>query len=728
MTLGRYILGFCALLAVFGSLGAGALALRTMLLGEWRGAAARLAEAVLALGLLVVELELLGTVGLFSAIPIVVVSSAVGFGTRAWVAGRAGERPRRLVRAGFSASEIVAGGFALAVAGVVIAEWAGLSLQSFDSGIVGADSLAYHLPWAASFAQTHQIISIRYTDIEWLTGFYPATSELIHGLGIVLMGSDLLSPGINLVWLALFLLAAWCVGQPRGLGPASMVGGAIALCPPMMFFSTAGSADSDAAAAFFVMAAVALWVNAAPRAEHGSPLKIRFDAHRAGVRELTTTQTLRPIALLPGAIATGLALSVKLNVVGPALLITAGVIVWARPGLRLRVAKVWLLGTAGAGGYWFLRNIVAVGNPLPYFSFGVLPTPSPPPTQAHNNYAITDYLTYPRILKDLFTKALAQGLGPWWVVIVVAAVLGGALCVASGPDRLTRVLGVIALGSIAAYILTPGSASGPWGHPRGFMLNLRYIAPALALAFTATPLAAPLGGRRIRWLVLAGLGAIFTATVALGRLWNGYDLAGQIFTAGLFLLLGLIVVLVPAPRLLRLGPPVRRLALATALVVLVLASAAGGYSGERDYQNGRYTQMGVRSVRAVWLWARSLRHQRIALAGTLGWYFGYPLFGPDDSNRVVYVGHHGPHGAFSLISSCREWREDLNAGHYRYVVTSASRTMWTGALRPSPEGAWTRSDPAAKLLFPSAPKATAAVYELTGKLDPNGCARVSGTG
>ena len=37
---------------------------------------------------------------------------------------------------------------------VAIAAWGALTIQSYDLGIRGFDSLWYHLPWAASFAQT----------------------------------------------------------------------------------------------------------------------------------------------------------------------------------------------------------------------------------------------------------------------------------------------------------------------------------------------------------------------------------------------------------------------------------------------------------------------------------------------------------------------------------------------------------------------------------------------
>ena len=52
----------------------------------------------------------------------------------------------------------------------VIAEWAALTIQSYDVGIRGFDSLWYHLPWAASVrADRASITGLRFTDVEYLT-------------------------------------------------------------------------------------------------------------------------------------------------------------------------------------------------------------------------------------------------------------------------------------------------------------------------------------------------------------------------------------------------------------------------------------------------------------------------------------------------------------------------------------------------------------------------------
>ena len=55
-------------------------------------------------------------------------------------------------------------------------------------------------------------------------------------------------------------------------------------------------------------------------------------------------------------------------------------------------------------------------------------------------------------------------------------------------------LGLVALVSLAAYLITPETAAGPAGDPAGFAFNLRYAAPALALSLAVLPARA--GARR----------------------------------------------------------------------------------------------------------------------------------------------------------------------------------------------------------------------------------------
>ena len=143
----------------------------------------------------------------------------------------------------------------------MLAEWSAPALQSYDVGVRTFDSLWYHLPWAASFAQTGHIAPLRFTDVEYLTAFYPATAEMLHGLGIVLLRHDTLSPALNLLWLGGTLLAAWCIGGSRRAGAAAVLGVALLMATPMMNTSQAGGAAQrrgrrvfPAGAAAFVLA------------------------------------------------------------------------------------------------------------------------------------------------------------------------------------------------------------------------------------------------------------------------------------------------------------------------------------------------------------------------------------------------------------------------------------------------------------------------------------------
>jgi hypothetical protein len=740
VTAGRYAVGFAALIIVLGSIALGAVSLRARLLPEWRGALARLAEFVLGFALLIGILEVLGAVGLFRLVPIVVACVVVGGGLRAWslrgapgppgVPGASGApappgppTPRR-PRAPDPVLVV-----ALIAAAAVLAEWAVPTLSSYDTGIRSFDSLWYHLPWAASFAQTGRVTSLHFTDVEYLTAFYPATSELLHGLGIVLLGRDTLSPALNLGWLSLTLLATWCIGARRGLGPATMTGAALALATPMLRISQGGTAANDIPGVFFLLAAVALVVAADPVAADpvaadpvaADPVAadpVAADPMAADPGEADPEQArARPVAPLAlAAIAAGLAVSVKLSLLAPVLALTLGTILVVRRGRRGRVAAAWIPALILSGGYWYVRNLIAVGNPLPWLGLGVFATPASP-LQQHTGFATVHYVTDTSIWSRFFEPGLAAGLGPWWVAVVALAVLGPLLCLLARAERTTQLLGFVALVSLAAYLITPETAAGPAGDPSGFAFNLRYAAPGLTLALAVTPLAPWLGRARVREATLAVLVLLLAATLAEGRLWNGGYVAGAVIVGAAAL--AALGVTIARPR----RPPARAVVAGAAIATLA-AVAFAGYAGQRHYLRGRYAfEPGVSSLSRLWAWARGIHHARVALVGTFGGFFSYPLLGLDDSNRVQYLAHRGPHGSFTPIRSCRAWRTAVDAGRYRYVVTTPARDPWhPRGLQYSPEGGWTASDPAARVVFRQvAHGQPISVFALTGPLAPDRC-------
>jgi hypothetical protein len=705
VSIGRYLLGVASLIVVCGSLGLAALAIRRRYLPDWSGAPARLAEAVTALALLTATIELLGAIGLFRLGPIVAASVLIGFGT-ARALGRAQDAHARAARGdGLRPAQRpapAATAVAIAAAAAVITEWAAPTLQSYGVGIRSFDSLWYHLPWAASFAQTGQITPLRFTDVEYLTSFYPAIAESFHGLGIVLLSRDTLSPGLNLIWLGLALLAAYCIGRPRGLGPHTLTAAALAMATPMIYFSQAGSAANDVVGVFFLLAAVALVVNAGGRSF--------------------------PFAL--AAVSAGLALAVKLSMLAPVLALTVGVLAGSPRGRRRASGLLWVGPLLLAGSFWYVRNLIAVGNPLPWLSLPALSTPAVT-LQAHTAFSVAHYLTNTQILSRVFEPGLAAGLGRWWAVVLALAVIGPVLCLLPSSDGTTRMLGLVALASLGAYLVTPETAAGPAGRPLGFAFNLRYAAPALTLSLAILPLAPVLGAARRAGVVLAGLGIVLVAMLAQARLWPSRHLPGALALGVAVAVLAILLgpgrpAAARALRALRAlgGRRRRRLAAFAAVAALLAAGTATAYSWQRHYLRGRYAfAPGVSYLANVWALFREVHDARVGLVGTYGGFFSYPLFGVDDSNRVQYVAQRGPHGSFTPIRSCRRWRTAVNAGRFRYLVLTPARDPWhPRALGPSPEGTWTASDPAARLLYSRrAAGQTIAVYELRGALDPSAC-------
>jgi len=699
-TVARYALGVAALAVIFASLAIAAVAIRRRFLPGWSSAPARLAETVIGLTVLIAILELLGAVGLFRLGPVVIACLLVGLASlRSASVGPGGPvRSRSELR-----GPILLGVLAVLAAATVIAEWGALTVQSYDVGIRGFDSLWYHLPWAASFAQTGNIVSLRFTDVEYLTPFYPATAEAVHGLGIVLLGRDTLSPGLNLVWLVLVFLAAYCIGRPRGAGAGALLGAAVAMATSMMDYSQAGSAANDVVAVFFLLAAVAFLMND------------RED----------------PAALVLAAIAAGLAVGVKLTVVGPVLGLTIGVVAIAPRGERLRTAGLWLGPLLLAGGYWYVRNLIAVGNPLPWTSLGgLLPTPAPA-LQQSTGFSVAHYLTSGHFWSAFAQPALASGLGRWWWALLAGAVLGPILCLLPArPSRpsgsnyrhaevsshaTVRMLGAVALFSLLAYLVTPETAAGPAGDPLGFAFNLRYLAPALTLSLVVLPLAPALSAPAVRASLAVALAAALVATVAQPALWPAHVPGAVLIAVATVLVLGALVGLVRVAR-----PPIA-IALAA---ILALAGAAAGYGLQRHYLRGRYAyQPGVSYLAPVWALFRHIHDARVGVVGTFGGFFAYPLYGLDLSNRVQYVAERGAHGSFTPITTCARWRAQVNSAHLNYLLTTPARDPWhPKVLSYSPENAWTATDPAAQPVYrETALGQPIVLYRIRGPLDPSGC-------
>jgi hypothetical protein len=670
---------------------AAATRVRSRRLPGWSGPPAWLADLLLGLALVLWIAELLGTFGAFRELPFVLAVVVVGVAIRGLVppAPAAPGALRRLPPA--PPPGALAKATALLVAGLVIAHWSVSVRVALDAGITNFDSTWYHGPFAAQFAQGHSTFDLDFIAPQFLAWFYPANSELLHGVGILTFSRDNLSPLINAGWLAGTLLAAWCIGRPYGVGPLSLVGAAIVLDAGALA-DQAGSMRNDIAAIFFLTAAAALAVNA-----------------RVSEREHWPA----PGALVLIGLAAGLAAGVKLNYLIPALALAAGLVAISTPGTRRRAAAAVGIPLLAGCGYWYLRNLVHAGNPFPWVkSLG--PVALPAPEQAlggRRQESVLGYLFDGSIWRHWFFPGLHHSLGWLWPVMLGLAMLALVVCLWRREDPVVRVLGAVGLLAAVAWIASPASAAGPSGMPLSFQSGLRYLAPALILGLALLPVVAEAerGPRSTPVLVLLLL--MLACADASGAPWYSGYVAGAIAVAVAAVA---AVALLGSWRLARLPRP----ALAAASVGIVLLAVGAGWVEQRRYLDHRYAdpQFAAPGLDAAFRWARGLDDRRIATTATRQ----YPLWGTQLSNQVRFAGLHRPHAGFVRASNCLQWRRQLNAGHYDYVVASLDRIEPGGPAFPR-EAAWTR-DPNATVVLREAPTV---VFRIDGSLAIPGCDRLS---
>ncbi|HEX8958642.1 MAG TPA: hypothetical protein VF770_02350 [Solirubrobacterales bacterium] len=530
------------------------------------------------------------------------------------------------------------------------------------TGMTGFDSTWYHGPLAANFFQSGNTWDLHFIAPQFLSWFYPANAEIFHAVGMLAFHRDLLSPLLNLGWLIGCLFAVWCIGRPFGVAPWSLALGAIALSVPALA-DQAGEARNDLAATFFLLAAAAIALNArAARPEGGRGLP-------AG-------------ALAIAGLAAGLAAGTKLNFLPPAAVLVVGLAVIASRGGRWRALGVAGLAALAGGGYWYLRNLAHSGSPLPWLRH-LGPISLPGPTQAlggRQGHSVLSYLGDGSVWSQWFLPGLHDGLSALWPLLAALALAGLLLCLGRRAGPVLRVLALAGLAAGIAWLVSPTSAEGPPGVPRGFESGLRYLAPVLALGLALLPASPPLRDRLRRWRLgtAAGRGS------GAGR-----------------------VPVKAVPRN-RLGVAVVALAL--------LAAVAIGYPVERHYLRSRYAhpELTTKGLDAAYSWARSISGARIATTATRQ----YPLFGTDLSDHVQFVGIERPHGGFVAPATCRAWRRALDAGNYGYAVVSRDR-IEPGKPAYPPQARWTEG-PGATIVLRKPPTV---VFQLTHPLDPSACRR-----
>jgi hypothetical protein len=703
----------------FVPIGVASFAWRARLLPAWTGAVARLAEIVIGLATVIFASEVLGAVHLFRAAAMVPVLACVG--AAGWYLSR-----RVTQRVVVAEEDVALEGTdprtnrprmrlaGLVAVSVVAADWGARTVDAYRHGMTTADTLWYHLPFAARFVQQGTIVPLHYIDSEPVTVFFPANSELIHALGMMFMGNDVWSPLVNLGWASLALLAGWCIGRPYGVAPVTLSGVAALLVTPGLVATQPGGAYDDIVGMALILSCSAL---------------------------LITAVTIGGPSRLPGqsvaALAAGLALGTKFTLIAPVGALTVGVWVLARRGRRLTEGGIWLLLVALPGGFWYFRNLAAVGNPLPSLNIKLGPLALPGPAIGTPTPTVAHFLFNGSAWRHYFLPGLRLSFGPAWWALLALAGAGLILGAVSGPGRMPKMLGWVGLATGVAFLISPQYLT-ILGAPVNFVYNVRYADPAVVLGLVLLPII-PVVRRDWRpSLVLAGYVGILAVTQLDGTIWP-IDLLAQRFAApigGTDSLVGLML----GVAVLGLGSALFRIRHARsrwrpsflATVAVSVALLASGFALQQEYLRNRYTGA---STPSYVTWAQHVSNARIAVAGDYT-QIQYEMYGPDLTNYVQYVGQSEAHGGYAPITTCRNWRQAINAGHYGYVLASTglvSRRIQVFGT-PFSYTIWTSTDPASTLIrrdilvipgVPGYPGSTKYVgfslFRIHGRLDPATC-------
>jgi hypothetical protein len=707
VSFGEYLFGVIGLAAVAIPMALAAVRLRRRLLPAWEGAPARLSEAVLGIAVFIILLELLGAFGIL--IPGVLIPAAllVGIGIYYgfWVDyGAEGATPPPA-----PSIPTIQTVLALGAATFVAAHWATGLQDVWGRGPLTFDSLWYHGPFAARIADTGSVWGMHFTDPLYLNWFYPENSELFHAAGIVLFDRDIASPLVNFGWLGITLLAAWCIGRPYGVAPLSLTAVAIAMDTGPMVPREAGTLANDTAPIALVLAAMAILINA------------------WATRAPSARERRAPLGpLLVAGLAMGLALGTKLTVSGVTAVMAVGVVFLVPKQLRWKAFWIFVGGVAAVAGFWFLRNLIHSGNPLPWLrQIGPIDLPGPNRgLLGRHDFNVAHYLfSNPdtHIWRTYFLTPIENLLGPLWFLILGGAAGGAILAVWRPRSPAVRLAGVIAIAAAIAYIFTPLTAAGPEGTPRAFGINLRYLVPGISLGLALLPLEPRLTPPRLRVpLLLGGLIALFFTSFYSDShvAWTG-DFASPFWAV----VIGIVLIGAPIGLAL-LGR--RSVALAgLAGVVLALAVAAVGWERHDDYFANRYDRARDFDFHldAAVRWAKPTSGLRIGVVGTSGAYNQYGLYGDDLENYVQYIGRHLPEADFRSIEDCIGFRQAVNDGDYDYVVTTPTLDLNDpDHVTPSPEAGWIEGDPAATQVLRSD---QVVVFRINGDLSPAGCAQAN---
>ena len=751
---------------IVASLGTGAFYLRALLVPGWTGALGRLAEFVLGLSALVVIAELIGLVGLLEELPLVLACAIVGLGAAFWARPRVDEPEHGESPAVRSSTVMLV--IAVAASALVVAHWAEPTQEALDTGMYYQDTTWYHMSFSGRFAQTGEVGPLHLTDPLKLTAwYYPQNSELLHAIPMVAMDTDFLSPLVNLGWLAVALLAAWCIGRPYAVGTATLLGGAVVLDSEMFVGSQAGNAPNDIAGLFFLLCVIAFLVNGAataratpriagaaeppasephpevplaadggpgfdPRADEDHPQQgVVADVPVAGDPRVLAGVGSGPLLL--AGLAAGLGIGTKITLLAAIGFLTLGVAYLGGREGWWKALGFWLGGMLVTAGFWYGRNFFFALNPFPQIEkIGPINLPGPDqggfyPREPHS---LSEYYNDPGVWADYFFPPLKDGLGPLWPLIFAFVAAGLVFALFRGGSKLMRVLAATGIFAAIAYVFTPLTASGGLGQPTGFEANLRYVAPAMIIGLTITPLVPALRRRPWPWILIGVFGLFILQGTLRFSITGGFDIdASPSWNYGHLdesIELALLLVAVPALIVAGARAGIGRWVLTAFGVAALALTIVIGDTQREEFLEERYEasvapvlEAGFRSTpewKPLQVFGKRTSDSRIGVVGRASAFGQYFFYGDDLSNHVQYLGEELRRGTFRQIDNCQDFRRIVNEGDYDYIVVTPRIRRETSI---PPELFWAGDDKIVKKNVSSG--GLAGVFRVDGELDPSTC-------
>ena len=688
MTTLRFFAGLLAIIAVVVPAGAVGWTVQARL--PARDPALRaLAAVVAAVTVPLLAGQLLGAVGLFRIGPLIVGTALVAAGAvaalRRWAPPPTEGAPAgptvtlAELRQAYPRWLLLG---IVVVVGAITVRWISSALGTFAFGISDPDSVQYHLPFAAEFAKTGWTTRFHPLFPDPTQLFYTANSELLQSMGLLAMGRDVVAPIANVLWFAVLLLAGWCAGIRDRAAPLTLLLAAFVGGLPIITYTNSGTALSDISMLACLTAGIALWRNA-----DGDPRWTFL-----------------------GALGLGLAVGMKLTALPTAGMLGIAIVLLAGPKQRARMLGLVLAAASLGCAFWFLRNLIRTGSPLPSVHLPLLPRTELPLVDEMGR-SVSQYLFDGDVWESTLWPGLRFFFG-WAGLVAVAAVglLGAGLLRARQDRTLMALVAVGAVGAVS-YLFVPATAWGEEGEPilLLFSVNLRYLLPAAIVLATAGTIAIAHHWER----GALALGAVLVVAVGVEGfvyrdIWYPRDSHTLQAVLAVAALLGLAVAIhrygrqvVSSPRFL----PV-------ASVVAVALLAVGGLVGasRARLQISNRDRSGDRPMWQV--------IQNIPPGSRIG-YFGlgdnYGLYGPERENDVMYIGVSGPRGAFRVVESCREYLEVITAMDLDYAVLGDD-TLYP--LRHLDLPGWTDPQPGVRKLVVDGEYT---VYEMSGPYDPARC-------